>query len=68
MTDTPTPGGRLDAAIAAAQDALTELRATLADKAAEIGAEINAKVDAIQSAIDEIQAARAEPDNTLPGE
>jgi hypothetical protein len=57
MTDTPTPGDRVDAAIEAARQALTDLRTQLQAKAAEIGPEINAAVDAVQAKIEEISAA-----------
>jgi outer membrane murein-binding lipoprotein Lpp len=66
MSDTATPGGRLDAAIEKAHTAVQELRQALSAKAAEVGQEINAKVDEIQAAIDEIQASRG--DNETPPE
>lgn len=60
MSDTNTPGERLDAAIEDAKTAVTELRQALQPKLAQLGQEINARIDEIQAAIDEIQAAAAE--------
>lgn len=60
MSDTATPGSRLDAALQRATQAVQDLRQALSAKAAEIGQDINAKVDEIQAAIDEIQASRGE--------
>jgi hypothetical protein len=57
MSDTASPGQRLDAAITAAYTALDELRNTLAAKVTSIGADVNAKIDAVSDRIDEIQAA-----------
>lgn len=57
MSDTSTPGQRLDEAIAAARTAVDELRDSLETKVADIGSAVNAKVDAISARIDEIQAA-----------
>lgn len=55
-----TPGDRVDAAIAAATQAVADLREDLALVIPEVGATINARIDAIQARIDDVAAALAE--------
>lgn len=57
MTDTGSLSDRVNAAIAAAHQAVADLRAELAPKLAELGDTINAKVDAVQDAVAEISEA-----------
>ena len=57
MTDTGSLGDRVNAAVAAAQQAVADLRAELAPKLAELGDTVSAKVDAIQDAVAEISEA-----------
>ena len=56
MSDTSTPGGRLDSKLAELRAAFDDLRADLGDAATE-------KVNALSAKLDEVQAAWAEWDD-----
>ena len=56
MTDTPTPGQRLDALIAELRQTVHDLRSTVEAKGDEIEANIRDGVQAVSAKIDEIQA------------
>lgn len=57
MSDTPTPGERLDTVLADLQTAWGELRTELDARAADLGQAIGEKVDALSAKIDEAQTA-----------
>ena len=63
MTDTSnTAGDRVDQAIEAAKQCVSDLRGKLGEVAAGAGDQINQAVDAVSARIDEIQAAWASHD------
>ena len=58
MTDTPTPGERLDARLAALHEAFEELRAAVEARADQVGAQkrIRDLVATVSARIDDVQA------------
>lgn len=54
-----TAGDRVDQAIAAAREALSDLQAKVGAKAEEVGEDVTAAIDALSAKVDEIQAAWA---------
>lgn len=57
MTDTGSVGDRVDQALADAKAAVDDLVAQLQPKLVELGDQVSAAVDAVQTKIDEVQAA-----------
>ena len=57
MSDTSTPGERLDAKLAELRTAFDELRADLEDRRRRARRGVVAKVDALSAKLDEVQAA-----------
>jgi len=57
VSDTSTPGERVDAKLVELQRVWNELRAKLAARASQVGDAINEGVDAVSAKIDELQEA-----------